>query len=108
MDTTHERIQRELRAQICRNCYGWGRDGKCAADSDCPLFQNLDQVIEIVGSIRDFSIQPYQDRLRAVICTHCHLDAAGHCRRSDRLSCALDVYFPQVVAIIENELIPGA
>src|SRR5262245_28567055 len=106
METLRERIERELRSQICRNCYGWGRDAACAAGSDCPLFENLDEVIEVVRSIRDVSVGPYHERLRAVVCSHCRLDSTGHCRRSNQLNCALDVYFPQIVAIIENELYP--
>lgn len=99
-----KRIEAQLRSQICPECNFKIGDHDCAAGSKCPLFHRLDQVIEILGSIRDYSTEPYQDRLKAVLCPQCRHDSNAPCRPGDGPHCAIDLYFPTIVAIVEREL----
>jgi hypothetical protein len=104
--TTRERIESQLRERVCANCYALTRSGECNLrnSQQCPLFAHLDQVIELVSGVRDYSLDPYQDRIRSILCTHCTQRPNGHCERRDRLDCALEVYFPLIVEIVEKEL----
>ncbi len=104
--TPRERIESQLRERVCANCYALTRSGECNLRNteQCPLFARLDQVIELVASVRDYSVEPYMDRVRAIICSTCNQRPNGHCARRDRLDCALEVYFPLIVEIVEKEL----
>ena len=104
MSDIRKRIEDQLRSQICPECNFRIGDGTCVANSQCPLFHRLDQVIEILGSIRDYSTEPYHDRLRAVLCPQCRHDTSAPCRPGDSPHCAIDLYFPMIVAIVEKEL----
>lgn len=108
--TPRQRIEQQLEERVCANCYARTRDSDCNLRSagQCPLFTRLDEVIDLVGGVRDFSLQPYQDRIRQIICTTCNEQPNRHCSRRDRLDCALDVYFPIIVEIIEKELYKSA
>lgn len=108
--TPRERIEQQLEARVCSNCYARSRNGECnlRIKEQCPLFTRLDEIIELVGSTRDYSLQPYQDRVRSLICTSCTQHPDGHCARRDRLDCSLEVYFPMVVEIVEKELYQSA
>ena len=98
------KIEEELRRRVCPKCVLVARDGSCAAPFTCQLFASLDEVIEIISGVRDYSMEPYQERLRKLLCSHCVMDSRGHCARSEHLSCALDLYYPLIVEIIEKEL----
>ncbi|MBI4579860.1 MAG: hypothetical protein HY718_09170 [Planctomycetes bacterium] len=69
-----------------------------------PLFTRLDDVIQVVEGIRDFSVEPYYDRVREIVCSTCRQDEHGGCAARDSQVCGLDRYFPLIVAIIEQEL----
>lgn len=69
-----------------------------------PLFARLDDVIEVIEGIRDYSVEPYQQKVRQMICTTCRQDGEGLCVTRDNELCALDKYFPMIVAVIEEEL----
>jgi hypothetical protein len=106
MTQLRERIENRLRDQICSVCFAKQADGTCGlpADFHCPLFQHLDEAIEVVAIIKDDKIDPYLDRLRQLVCSQCRMDAAGHCSPRDHLDCPLDMYFLLVVEIIDEEL----
>ena len=69
-----------------------------------PVFDNLEELIEIVSSVQDFSTEPYMDKVRKVVCVECIATADGTCVKRDARTCGLDVYFPTIVATIENVL----
>lgn len=104
--TPREKIEQQLRDRVCSNCYATTPHGECNLRNraQCPLFARLDEVIEIVGSVRDYSTEPYMDRIRGIFCSTCMQQANGHCARRDRLDCSLEIYFPLIVEIIEKEL----
>ena len=110
MTALREKIEAQLREQVCSVCFARLRNGGCGLPEGfrCPLFEHLDEVIQIVGSTQEEAIEPYVDRLRQVICSHCQMNDSGHCAKRDNLECALDMYLPLVVEIIESELKRGA
>lgn len=69
-----------------------------------PLFARLDEVIEVVEGIRDFSVEPYLDRVREVVCATCRQDESGRCATRDARRCGLDRHFDLIVAVVEQEL----
>ncbi|HSW46013.1 MAG TPA: hypothetical protein VLM89_10625 [Phycisphaerae bacterium] len=68
------------------------------------LFTHLGAVIEIVAGIKDYSTEPYLDKLRAVVCAECSADPSGNCVRRNAGMCGLNDYFPIIVGTIEQEL----
>lgn len=69
-----------------------------------PLFARLDDVIAVVEGIRDFSVEPYMDRVREVVCATCRQDDTGRCVTRDAQRCGLDRHFDLIVAVVEQEL----
>lgn len=105
MTTLRERIEHRIRDEICPLCRQDSRSSHCeAGDEPCPLIDHLDQVMEIISGIRDYSLEPYRDKLRQVVCAACASGQGDVCARRERRDCALDAYFPKIVAIIESEL----
>ena len=106
MGTLRDRIERRLRAEVCPLCRKGRSDGGCeqSADFPCPLMGRLDEVTEVISGIRDYSLEPYQERLREVVCSSCPSGKSGTCARRDEGDCALDAHFPKIVAVIESEL----
>ncbi len=99
MASLRERIEQRLRRKMA----DYAAAGEPPVESG-PLFQHLDEVIDIVAGIRDYSVDPYMDRVRQVVCSSCRADAQCCCATRDTQACGLDRYFPDVVAIIEQEL----
>jgi hypothetical protein len=101
-----ERVEKKLCERICSVCFAKQADGVCGlpADFHCPLFEHLNEVIEVVAGIEGDNLDPYIDRLRQLVCSNCRMDPAGHCSTQDHLDCALDMYFVLVVEIINEEL----
>ncbi len=108
MSTTRERIENALRERICTVCVEAAADGCCGlpAGVACPLLSRLDDVIAVVADRSAPNIDPYIARLREIVCETCETDERGNCRRRNRLECALDMYFPLVIEVIEKELRP--
>ena len=105
MDEVRGRIERELRRRVCADCMSTARDKSFAAPFSCPLFASLDEVIDIISSVRDYSIEPYQERLRKLLGSFdSHLNASDPGARSDGCDCAIGLHCPDIVEIIEKEL----
>ena len=106
MTTLHDRIEHRLRDEICSRCRDEHPDAKCenATDFPCPLMTRLDDVIRVVAATQDYSVEPFQERVREVVCATCRTTDAGDCAHRERQKCALEAYFPQIVAIVEKEL----
>jgi hypothetical protein len=80
-------------------------DAKRAGKLDLgPLFTRLDDVIRVVEGIRDYSVAPYHEKVREIVCATCRQDGSGRCATRDQQHCGLDKYFPIIVAVIEEEL----
>ncbi|MHC4676239.1 MAG: hypothetical protein ACYTBZ_27420, partial [Planctomycetota bacterium] len=98
------RIEKRLREEICPACTNTPSDQKCDEQVDiCPLMHRLDELIEIVSSLKDYSLQPYQEKVREIICSACQQDLSGKCNLRDQNQCALEEYLPNIVAILEQE-----
>ena len=105
-----DRIEAVLRKRICSVCIEAQPDGSCGlpAQYPCALFRHLDRVIHIVESTSSDSMAAYVEQMRGVICSNCRLDqVSGDCGRPDDQVCPLDIYYPLVVEIIEQELATG-
>ena len=102
MSTLHQRIEDRLHQRIDQLRRESGRN--LPDDLFHPLFVHLGEVIEIVASIKDYSTEPYLERLRAVVCVDCDQDPQGHCVRRNAGQCGLNDYFPMIVGTIEAEL----
>lgn len=105
MTALRDRIEKRLREEICSIC-GQQRDGECGQSEDflCPLVSHLDEVIEVISATRDYSLIPYQEQVRAIVCSSCRTDDTSECTHRQERDCALDAYFPRIVAVIEREL----
>ncbi|MBP7935694.1 MAG: hypothetical protein KA354_13690 [Phycisphaerae bacterium] len=101
MSTLRERIEVRLQERV--GCILSEAGNRLPADAFNTLFARLDEVIRIVAQIRDFSTEPYYQRLREVVCARCREDDQGRCIRREEGECGLDEYFPTIVAIIEQE-----
>lgn len=69
-----------------------------------PLFSHLDDVIQVVSQVHDYSTEPYMDRVREIVCSSCREQDTGICDTRENGMCALDSYFPTIVAVIEQEM----
>lgn len=102
MATLHERIKQRLseRIELAEKSTPCPR-GKLDLG---PLFSHLDDLIQVVESIHDYSTEPYMDRVRQVVCATCRADGTGGCATRDHGLCGLDKYFDLIVAVVEEEL----
>jgi len=98
----YQRIESRLHERIDQLKRESGRD--LPEDLFDPLFHHLTEVIEIVASIKDYSTEPYLEKLRSVVCVDCNADRSGDCVRRDAGMCGLNDYFPLIVGTIEQEL----
>lgn len=69
-----------------------------------PLMKHLDEVIRIVEGVRDFSVEPYRERIHGIICSECRQDGQGDCVVRDQSLCGLEKYIDMIIAVIEQEL----
>ena len=99
-------IEPRLRERVCRVCVWQLADGSCGLPKDrkCPVFHNLDRLIEIVDARDADLIDVYVNGVRELICANCTLGSAEHCVRRDHLECALDLYLSLAIEVIEDEL----
>jgi len=105
MDTLRQRIERRLREEICDPCReDRGLDSCAEGDDFCPLMDRLDDLVAVVSGIKDYSLEPYRDKVGEIICSTCRADEDGSCRHRQSHDCALEEYFPKIVAILEEEL----
>lgn len=107
MESLRHRVEQVLRQRICSVCVEALADGSCGLPKGflCPLFQRLDDIIAVVAEKQGDQIDPYVQRLREIVCTTCSMDEKGVCDHRNQLSCALDMYFPLVIELIEKELV---
>jgi hypothetical protein len=107
MVSPEERVRRRLRDEVCKVCLYRTADGGCdlVPDIDCPILTRVDDIVDIVRSVKADRMDPYVDRLREVICADCRMqNAEGQCDMRDANDCVLDDYFGMIVEIVEEEL----
>ncbi len=102
MPTLRKRIEQRLLDEICTQ-YPWDEPGGKVPMECRPLMNRLDEIIEVISGIRDYSIEPYMDRVRQVVCANCMQDEEGYCAHRSQNKCALDKHFAKIVAILEEE-----
>ncbi len=97
MSRLRRRVETRLRDEICTRCRQAAGVDACdyQSESACPLVMRVDDLIEVVGQVSDYSLEPYQEKVREVI-----RSAEHHRHRGD---CALDEHFPRIVTILEQE-----
>ena len=103
----HDRVKARIQKQLCPICINAVAEGSCSVlneGKDCPLLLHLDRIIDAVTAVSSDEMQPYIDRLRKIVCSNCLNNDRGACHERDALNCTLDIYFPLVVSIIEEEL----
>jgi len=101
MNALQDRIENRLREQIGAAERAMGSGDRLELD---PLFSRLADVIEVVEGIRDYSVEPYRDRVREIVCSSCRQDPDGRCSTRDSQTCGLDKHFDLIVAVVEEEL----
>ncbi len=102
MSTLRNRIEARLRERI--EAAEKAATGGCGNLDLGPLFARLDEVVSVVESIRDYSVEPYMERVREIVCATCRQDPSGRCVTRDSDVCGLDRHFDLIVAAIEEEL----
>jgi hypothetical protein len=102
MSSLQSRIEAQLRERIdAAEKASPGGNGKLDLG---PLFARLDDLIGVVEGIRDYSVEPYMERVREIVCATCRQDASGRCATRDSQKCGLDRHFDLIVAVVEQEL----
>lgn len=101
MNALKNRIERRLREKIEAAEQASGGNGRLDLG---PLFARLDELIGVVEGIRDYSVEPYMEKVREVICATCREDPSGRCATRDSHKCGLDQHFDLIVAVVEAEL----
>jgi hypothetical protein len=102
MSTLYQRVEQRLHRRIEKLRQESSRD--LPEDLFNPLFLHLAEVIRIVASIKDYSTEPYLERLRSVVCVDCSENPQGECVRRGAGMCGLNDYFPMIVGTIETEM----
>lgn len=103
----YDRIEARLLDDVCSKCIYRTAQGGCGLPRNipCPILTRVKDIVEVVRSVSSDEIDPYVERLRAVVCRKCPIeDEGGHCRMRDKSDCALDDYFGLIVSIVEEEL----
>jgi hypothetical protein len=102
MISLRERIEGRLRRRIDQLRAESSQD--LPEDLFNPLFLHLNDVIGIVAGIKDYSTEPYLEKLRSVVCAECSENSQGQCVRRSAGMCGLNEYFPMIVGAIEAEM----
>lgn len=102
MSSLRERIESRLRDRI-EAAEQTALTGTGKLDLE-PLFAHLDELIQVVESIHDFSVEPYRERVREIVCSTCRQDDTGRCGTRAASLCGMDKYFDMIVAVVQQEL----
>ncbi|MEK8022359.1 MAG: hypothetical protein AAB229_00980 [Candidatus Hydrogenedentota bacterium] len=114
MTATLEEYKSAVRQFVCDKCVCFeaqkGKPEHCAheASGACPIFEHLQEVVEVVRSVKSEELTPYIDELRQKVCCKCrHQNAEGFCELRDSVApvpawCMLDSYISLVVNAVER------
>ena len=68
-----EKIRRAVHNKVCERCIELGADGNCTLTGDrrCGVELYLEQVVEVVRSVKSNKVEDYVRVLREKVCSHC-------------------------------------
>jgi hypothetical protein len=104
-DDRYDRYREALRRRVCAVCLDSRDDGSCGLDAGrvCALDEHLPRLVDVLVRVRSGRMDEYAEALQSEICSRCtHQDGAGACRLRNRGECALAVYLPIIVDVIEE------
>jgi hypothetical protein len=102
---TNEEYLAALEQKICAKCVDGDGAGGCriAPGHECAVRSHFPQIIESVNAVFSQSVEPYVEELRKRVCAVCTSQTpGGSCQLRDETECALDMYFPLIVQVIEE------
>ena len=94
-----------IQQNICVKCKYGDDVGRCrlSGAQECPLKAFLPEIITTVLNTPFTSYDTYINVLRRHVCILCDWQLSnGMCKKRDELTCALDLYYPEVVEIIKT------
>ena len=108
---SHEEARWVLLAEVCEQCVFQERSGADAYGerpciARCPVFTNLDALLEIAQTPDDQSPEVYGRAMRELVCDRC-ADALGgkdKCQRIDGWNCALRMYSGKAIEALRDEI----
>jgi hypothetical protein len=105
LDDRYARYREALHRRVCAVCLDSRDDGSCglASGRTCALDEHLPRLVDALLAVRGDSMDAYAAVLESEICSRCaSQDEKGVCRLRNRGECALAIYLPIVVDVIEE------
>jgi hypothetical protein len=105
VDDRYARYREALHRRVRAVCLDSRDDGSCglAPGRTCALDEHLPRLVDALLPVRSGSMDEYAAVLESEICSLCaSQDAEGACPLRNRGECALAVYLPIVVDVIEE------
>jgi hypothetical protein len=105
MTQDEKKYLEEIQTRICPKCIDGDGHGNCliAHGTECAVNRFFPQILDVVRSVHDTSMEPYEAALRTKICGACiNQSPDGRCAIRDDVECSLDRYFPLIVLAIEE------
>ncbi len=100
-----DKYVKAIKENICSICVDSSQKGFCTLNSTevCAVQFYLPQIVEVIHSIENGSVQDYQKKLRETICIECRSEEErGHCHLREDANCSLDRYFGLIVETIKK------
>jgi len=107
-ETNRERRQQAyreaIRLKVCSVCLDSRDDLSCSLGGRvCAIEGHLSQLVEALSGIDSSRIDPYEEAVRALVCSDCEQqDEQGQCRLRNKGDCALESFLPFVVDAVED------
>jgi hypothetical protein len=105
VDDRYSRYRDALRKRVCAVCLDSRDDRSCglAAGRTCVVEEQLPRLVDVLLEVHSGRMDEYAAALESGICSRCAgQDDEGACRLRDRGECALAVYLPLIVDVIEE------
>jgi hypothetical protein len=105
VDDRYSRYRDALRKRVCAVCLDSRDDHSCglAAGRVCALEEHLPTLVDVLLKVHSGRMDEYATVLESEICSRCaRQDDEGRCRLRDRGECALALYLPIIVDVIEE------
>jgi hypothetical protein len=105
IDDGYGRYRDALRKRVCAVCLDSRDDGSCGLASGrlCALEEHLPKLIDVLRRVKSGRMDEYAAALEAEVCSRCSKqDEHGDCRLRNRGECALALYLPIIVDVIEE------
>ncbi len=111
IDDRYRRYRDALRKRVCAVCLDSRDDGSCGLASGrvCALEEHLPRVVDVLIRIKSGRMDEYAAALEAEVCSRCsQQDDHGACRLRTRGECALAVYLPIILDVIDEVAAQGS